>query len=119
MNHQNSIGLHPSVKNVPKKVPRGCLKIFQDENDRFLTSCLWNDTKAVRFVSTCSDPTLKIQMCRFSGLLLLKVLPGKKILAPVEVPIQFLSSGFNCKCLHIVHFYKQNLKAKELHTVRI
>ena len=55
---QNSIGLHPSVKNPPKKVPRGWHKIFQDENDRFLTICVWNDTKAVRFVSTCSDPTV-------------------------------------------------------------
>ena len=46
------------MKNPPKKVPRGCHKIFQDENDRFLTICVWNDTKAVRFVSTCSDPTV-------------------------------------------------------------
>ena len=46
------------MKNAPKKVPRGWHKIFQDENDRFLTICVWNDTKAVRFVSTCSDPTV-------------------------------------------------------------
>ena len=43
---------------MPTKVPRGWHKIFQDENDRYLTICVWNDTKAVRFVSTCSDPTV-------------------------------------------------------------
>ena len=54
----NSKGLHPSVKNAPKRMPRGSHKIFQDENDRFLTCCLWFDTKPVRFVSTASDPTV-------------------------------------------------------------
>ena len=39
-------------------MPRGSHKIFQDENDHFLTCCLWFDTKAVRFVSTASDPTV-------------------------------------------------------------
>ena len=32
------------------KMPRGSHKIFQDENDLFLTCCLWFDTKA--------DPTV-------------------------------------------------------------
>ena len=56
--HQNSQGFHPSVKNPPRKVPRGWHKIFQDENDRFLTICAWSDTKVCRFVSMCSDPTV-------------------------------------------------------------
>ena len=54
----NSKGLHLSVKNAPKKMPRVSHKIFQDENDQFLTCCLWFDTKPVRCVSTASDPTI-------------------------------------------------------------
>ena len=42
---QNILGLHPSVKNAPKWMPWGSQRIFQDENDRFLTCCLWFDTK--------------------------------------------------------------------------
>ena len=42
---QNILGLHPSVKNAPKRMPRGSQRIFQDQNDRFLTCCLWFDTK--------------------------------------------------------------------------
>ena len=47
MAHGNSIGLHPYVKNPPKKAPRGFHKIFQDENDRNVTCAVWFDTKAV------------------------------------------------------------------------
>ena len=36
---------------------RGSHKIFQDENDRNLSCCVWMDTKAVRFISTECDPT--------------------------------------------------------------
>ena len=52
---QNSSGLHPSVKTCGKKMPRGYHKIFQDENDRLLTCCVWFDTKPVRFISTASQ----------------------------------------------------------------
>ena len=52
------MGLHPSVKNTPKCMPRGSHKIFQDENDPFLTCCLWYDTKPVRFISTEANPTV-------------------------------------------------------------
>ena len=55
---QNSSGLHPSVKTCGKKMPRGYHKIFQDENDRLLTYCVWFDTKPVRFIATASDPTI-------------------------------------------------------------
>ena len=53
----NSVGLHPSVKTPPKKMARGSHKIFQDENDRNISCCLWMDTKPVWFISTESDPT--------------------------------------------------------------
>ena len=55
---KNTMGLHPSVRNAPTKLPRGSHRIFQDENDRFLTCCLWFDTKPVRFISTEADPTV-------------------------------------------------------------
>ena len=55
---QNIIGLHPSIKNALKCMPRGTHRIFQDENDKFLTCCLWFDTKPVRFISTEADPTI-------------------------------------------------------------
>ena len=55
---QNIIGLHPSVKNAPKRMPQGTHQIFQDENDKFLICCLWFDTKPVRFISTEADPTI-------------------------------------------------------------
>ena len=52
----NSIGLPPSVKAPPKKLPRGSYKIFQDKNNRNLTSCYWMDTKAVKLLSCECNP---------------------------------------------------------------
>ena len=54
---QNTMDLHQSVKNAPKCMPHGSHRIFQDQNDKFLT-CLWFDTKPVRFISTEADPTI-------------------------------------------------------------
>ena len=65
---QNTMGLHPSVKNAPKRMPCGSQRIFQDENDRFLTCCLWFDTKPVRFISTEADPTVICSaLCRIGA----------------------------------------------------
>ena len=64
---QNIVGLHPSVKNAPRRMPRGSQRIFQDENDRFLTCCLWFDTKPVRFISTEADPTVNCGALRRVG----------------------------------------------------
>ena len=64
---QNIIGLHPSVKNAPKRMPQGTHQIFQDENDKFLTCCLWFDTKPVRFISTEADPTIVCAALRQIG----------------------------------------------------
>ena len=47
MAHGNTVGLHPYVKNPPKKVPRGTRRIFQDENNHNLTCAVWFDTKPV------------------------------------------------------------------------
>ena len=55
---KNTMGLHPSVRNAPTKMPRRSHRIFQDENEKFLTCCLWFDTKPVRFISTEADPTV-------------------------------------------------------------
>ena len=52
----NSIGLPPQVKCPPKKLPRGTHRIFQDKNNRNLTTCYWWDTKPVRFLSCHCDP---------------------------------------------------------------
>ena len=56
--HQNIMGLHPFVKNAPKCMPHGSHKIFQDEDDPFLTFCLWYHTKPVRFISTEANLTV-------------------------------------------------------------
>ena len=64
---QNILGLHPSVKNAPKRMPWGSQRIFQDQNDRFLTCCLWFDTKPVRFISTEVDPTVTCGALRRVG----------------------------------------------------
>ena len=54
---KNTVGLHPSVRVPPKKMARGAYKIFQCQNNRNITCCLWNDTRGVRFISTEADPT--------------------------------------------------------------
>ena len=54
----NTLGLHPYVKNPPKKVPRGTHRIFQDENNPNLTCAVWFDTKPVWFISTETDPRI-------------------------------------------------------------
>ena len=54
----NTLGLHPYIKNPPKKVPRGTHRIFQDENNPNLTCTLWFDTKPVQFISTETDPRI-------------------------------------------------------------
>ena len=64
---QNIIGLHPSVKNALKRMPQGTHRIFQDENDKFLTCCLWFDTKPVHFISTEADPTIVCAALRWIG----------------------------------------------------
>ena len=56
--HCNTLGLHPYVKNPPKKVPRGTHRIFQDENNPNLTCAVWFDTKPVQFISTETDPCI-------------------------------------------------------------
>ena len=48
-------------------MPRGSQRIFQDQNDRFLTCCLWFDTKPVRFISTEADPTVTCGALRRVG----------------------------------------------------
>ena len=53
----NSLGLHPFVRAPPKKMARGAYKVFQCENNRNVTCCVWIDTRAVRFVSCEADPT--------------------------------------------------------------
>ena len=57
---------------------------------------------------TCHSRKLscKIQKCGYSGLLLQQIFAFKMILSPLEIFIHFLSSGFNCECIHIVHFHK-------------
>ena len=54
----NSVGLHPFVKEQPKKITRGAHKTFQDSNNPDLTCTVWKDTKAVRFLSTETNPTV-------------------------------------------------------------
>ena len=54
----NSVGLHPFVKELPKKMARGAHKTFQDRNNPALTCTVWKDTKAVRFISTETNPTV-------------------------------------------------------------
>ena len=56
--HWNSVGLHPFVKEPPKKLARGTHKTFQDTDNPDLTCTVWKDTKAVRFISTETDPTV-------------------------------------------------------------
>ena len=56
--HWNSVGLHPFVKELPKKMTRGAHKTFQDRNNPALTCTVWKDTKAVRFISTETNPTV-------------------------------------------------------------
>ena len=53
----NRIGLHPDVKKPPKMV-RGQHKIYQDRNNPNLTCCTWQDTKATRYASVASDPSV-------------------------------------------------------------
>ena len=54
----NSVGLHPFVKEPPKKMTRGAHKTFQDINNHDLTCTVWKDTKAVCFLSTETNPTV-------------------------------------------------------------
>ena len=54
----NSVGLHPFVKEPPKKMARGAHKTFQDRNNPALTCTVWKDTKAVCFISTETNPTV-------------------------------------------------------------
>ena len=54
----NSVGLHPFVKEPPKKMTRGAHKTFQDSNNPDLTCTVWKDTKAVHFLSTETNPTV-------------------------------------------------------------
>ena len=54
----NTLGLHPYVKNPPKKAPRGTHQIFQDQNNPNLTCAIWFDTKPVRFILTETDPRI-------------------------------------------------------------
>ena len=41
-----------------KKMVRGKHRVWQDANNRNLTCTLWQDTKLVSFLSTCTDPTV-------------------------------------------------------------
>ena len=54
MTRGNTVGLHPYVKNPPKKVARGT----QDENNPNLTCAVWFDTKPVWFILTETDPRI-------------------------------------------------------------
>ena len=53
----NHLGLPAGVKN-PGKMVRGEHKIWQDENDKYLTACIWQDTKQVHYISTAYSPTI-------------------------------------------------------------
>ena len=59
-----SKGLHPYVKSPPKNMVRGEFKIFQDTENCNLTCCVWKDTKAVRFISTQCNPTIRCSALR-------------------------------------------------------
>ena len=53
----NRVGLPPAVKNPPKMI-RGEHKMFQDANDKYLCSLVWQDTKAVKYISVAYSPTV-------------------------------------------------------------
>ena len=64
----NSVGLHPFVKEPPKKLARGTHKTFQDTDNPDLTCTVWKDTKAVHFISTETDPTVvTFALCRVAS----------------------------------------------------
>ena len=45
----------PDLVRKPGKMARGEMKVFQDEKSENLTACVWQDTKQVRFASTCDQ----------------------------------------------------------------
>ena len=58
----------PYVKSPPKTMVQGEFKIFQAAENCNLTCCVWKDTKAVRFISTQCNPTIRCSaLCRVSG----------------------------------------------------
>ena len=62
----NSKGLHPYVKSPPppKLWYEVNSKFFQAAENRNLTCCVWQDTKAVRFISTQCNPTIRCSALR-------------------------------------------------------
>ena len=54
-------GLPPQLRKH-KAMVRGKHRVWQDATNRQLTCTLWQDTKLVSFLSTCSDPT-KVTTC--------------------------------------------------------
>ena len=55
------------IADAPKKPRRGEHKTFQDRNTTNLTCSYWGDTKCVRYLSTCSSPTLVCNAVRRVG----------------------------------------------------
>ena len=55
------------IAGAPKKPKRGEHKTFQDMKEPNLTCSYWGDTKCVRYLSTCSNPTLVCNAVRRVG----------------------------------------------------
>ena len=60
--------LPPELSNKEyNKENRGWFAVFQDKNNPSLTTCIWKDTKLVRFLSTLSQPALTTHCMRRIG----------------------------------------------------
>ena len=55
----------PDIVRKPSKTwPRGTIHMFQDTTERNLTTCVWMDSKPVRFLSTLAQPKLFVSTPR-------------------------------------------------------